>query len=45
MIGTPFTYTDIFAELEENTEYDVKHTLLLIKRDKPYGPHVGTLIH
>jgi hypothetical protein len=24
MIGTPFTYTDIFAELEENTEYDVK---------------------
>jgi hypothetical protein len=24
MIGTPFTYTDIFSELEENTEYDVK---------------------
>ena len=24
MIGTPFTYTDIFAELEENSEYDVK---------------------
>lgn len=24
MIGTPFTYTDIFAELEENEEYDVK---------------------
>ena len=24
MIGTPFTYTDIFAELTENTEYDVK---------------------
>jgi len=24
MIGTPFTYTDIFAELEENTEYNVK---------------------
>tara|TARA_R100001230_G_C5684772_1_gene193309 strand:- start:817 stop:2238 length:1422 start_codon:yes stop_codon:yes gene_type:complete len=23
MVGTPFTYTDIFAELEENSEYSV----------------------
>ena len=43
MIGTPFTYTDIFAELEENTEYDVKR-YPAINQERHCGLLAGILI-
>ena len=38
MIGTPFTYTDIFAQLEENSAYDVRRYPCLNSLNEPLWP-------
>tara|TARA_R100000900_G_scaffold43588_1_gene35438 strand:- start:3660 stop:5120 length:1461 start_codon:yes stop_codon:yes gene_type:complete len=38
MIGTPFTYTDIFAQLEENSAYSVKKYPCLDSMNEPLWP-------
>ena len=38
MIGTPFTYTDIFAQLEENSAYTVKKYPCLNSLNEPLWP-------
>ena len=38
MIGTPFTYTDIFAQLEENEAYTVRKYPCLNAMNKPLWP-------
>jgi len=38
MIGTPFTYTDIFAQLEENEAYSVKKYPCLNSLNEPLWP-------
>tara|TARA_R110000824_G_scaffold116828_4_gene268510 strand:- start:5110 stop:6546 length:1437 start_codon:yes stop_codon:yes gene_type:complete len=38
MIGTPFTYTDIFAQLEENNAYTVKKYPCLNSLNEPLWP-------
>jgi len=38
MIGTPFTYTDIFTQLEENAAYDVKKYPCLDSLNEPLWP-------
>tara|TARA_Y100000361_G_scaffold97946_1_gene87794 strand:+ start:5631 stop:7070 length:1440 start_codon:yes stop_codon:yes gene_type:complete len=38
MIGTPFTYTDIFAQLEENPAYNVKRYPCLNSLNEPLWP-------
>ncbi len=38
MIGTPFTYTDIFSQLEENEAYDVKKYPCLNGLNEPLWP-------
>ena len=38
MIGTPFTYTDIFAQLEENPAYTVKKYPCLDSMNEPLWP-------
>ena len=38
MIGTPFTYTDIFTSLEENDAYTVRHYPCLNQLNEPLWP-------
>ena len=38
MIGTPFTYTDIFSQLEENAAYTVKRYPCLNQLNEPLWP-------
>ena len=38
MIGTPFTYTDIFAQLEDNPAYNVKRYPCLNSLNEPLWP-------
>ena len=38
MIGTPFTYTDIFAQLEENSAYTVNKYPCLTSMNEPLWP-------
>ena len=45
MIGTPFTYTDIFAQLEDNPAYTVRDILVLIRIMDCFGLNVGTTMH